>query len=83
MSQFFCKTRKKLRNKKEVDRCTDFVTETFLRGAMYCILTNVTSQTIIYLNPNPNQKKIPNIGPKFLILILCNKVAQKDDCICF
>ena len=50
---------------QEVDRCTHFVTETFLRCETYFILTNVTSQTIIYPNPNPNQKKF-KFGPQIL-----------------
>ena len=48
--------------KMEVARCTKFVTETFLRGATFSILTKVSSQTIMYPNPNPNQK-ISNLGP--------------------
>ena len=33
-----------------------------------CTLTNVTSQTIMYPNPNPNQKKISNLDPEILTL---------------
>ena len=48
--------------KMEVARCTTFATENFLRSATFSILTKVSSQTIIYPNPNQNQK-ISNLGP--------------------
>ena len=44
---------------KEVDRCTSFVTENFQHVATYLVHTNVTSQNIIYPNPNPNLKNNP------------------------
>ena len=35
-----------------------------------CTHTNVTSQVIIYPNPNPNQKKISNLEPETLTLFV-------------
>ena len=62
---------------KEVARCTTFVTETFPRSTTYCILINVTPQTITYRNPNQDQK-ISNLGPGFLTLIPIPRLAAKE-----
>ena len=40
--------------------------------------TNVTSQTIIYPNPNPNQKKMSNLRPETLTLFLTPTIAHRD-----
>ena len=37
-----------------------------------CTHTNVTSQSIIYPNPNPNQKKISNLRPETLTLFVAS-----------
>ena len=43
-----------------------------------CTHTNVTSQVIIYPNPNPNQKKISNLEPETLTLFVRPPTAQRD-----
>ena len=52
------------------------VTETFQYVATYLVHTKVTSQTIIYPNPNPNKKT--NAGPEFLTLFLYLQLAAKE-----
>ena len=41
--------------------------------------TNVTPLTIIYPNPNPNQKKISNLEPETLTLFVQSSSAHRDD----
>ena len=55
----YCLLRSQSHPEQEVDRCTLFVRETFLVCATHYILKNVTSQEIIYPNPNLN----PNLNP--------------------
>ena len=43
-----------------------------------CAHTNVTSQTVIYPNPNPNQKKISNLRPETLTFFVRVVTAHRD-----
>ena len=47
-----------------VDKFTKFSTDSFLCCATFCVHVNVTSQTIMCPNPNPNQKIKPKLGPQ-------------------
>ena len=43
-----------------------------------CTHINVASLTLIYPNPNPNQKKISNLRPEILTLFGVSLMAERD-----